>query len=95
MPTFEWIRWYSDDDPATGGVPHGLLSCNVIDNAQMLIMGGNYTYSNDVCDVPTIQGQHNLNLGQLYTGDAKWSRFFPNITTYQVPPAIVNVTGGK
>ena len=93
MPTFEWIRWYSNDPPTAA--PDGLLSCNVIDNAQMLVMGGNFTYSNTICDVPTIQGQHNLNLGQVGTAGADWYKFLPNLTTYEVPPAIVNVTGGK
>ena len=94
MPAFEWIKWYSNDPPANG-TPHGLLSCNVIDNAQMIVMGGNFTYSNTICDVAMIQGQHNLNLGQLYAMGPKWYKYLPNITTYQVPPAIVNVTGGK
>jgi hypothetical protein len=86
MPAFEWIKWYGGE-PGTGS-PHGLTTCNVIDNAQMLVMGGNFTNTTS-CDVPHIQGQHNLNLGQL-----KWHSYLPKVTEYFVPPAILQITGG-
>ncbi|OAP65479.1 hypothetical protein AYL99_01451 [Fonsecaea erecta] len=91
MPTFEWIKWY----PTTPGPgsPHGLLTCNVIDRGQMIVMGGNFTNST-ACDVPAIQGQHNLNLGQYDSTDAKWYPYLPNLTEYLVPPAILQVAGG-
>lgn len=57
-------------------------------------MGGNATNSVD-CDVPSIGGQHNLNLGQLNPTNAKWYQFLPNLTGYAVPPAIVSVAGGS
>jgi hypothetical protein len=92
MPAFEWIKWYGGE--LGTGTPHGLLTCNVIDNSQMLVMGGNFTYTNTYCDVPAIQGQHNLNLGQLDSTDAKWYSYLPNVTEYFVPPAILQITGG-
>lgn len=91
MPTFEWIKWYPDK-PGPGS-PHGSLTCNVIKNSQMLVMGGNFTYTTD-CDVPSIQGQHNLNLGQSNPTDEKWYPYLPNLTDYVVPPAILEVVGG-
>lgn len=92
LPTFEWIKWYPDG--AGDSTPHGLLTCNVIDNAQMIVIGGNNT--NDTqCDAPDVNGQHNLNLGQLNVNNAKWYQYLPNLTDYLVPPAIVSVTGGS
>jgi len=92
MPAFEWIKWYPD----TAGVqayPHGSLTCNVVNNTQMIVMGGNFTFS-DMCDAPTIQGQHNLNLGQNDVTHAKWAAYQTNITGYDVPADILKVTGG-
>jgi hypothetical protein len=60
----------------------------------MIIMGGHFTNSSD-CDVPTIYGQHGLNLGALKAGEAKWASFNPNLTTYKVPADIVKVVGGS
>lgn len=61
----------------------------------MLVIGGNYTnQTNQVCDVPTIGGQHNMNLGQLDATNAKWYQFLPNLTDYAVPVDILSVTGG-
>ncbi|KIW89467.1 uncharacterized protein Z519_09623 [Cladophialophora bantiana CBS 173.52] len=91
MPTFEWIKWYPDN-PGPGS-PHGLLTCNVIDRGQMIVMGGNFT-NTTACDVPASQGQHNLNLGQYDSTDAKWYAYLPNLTEYFVPPAILQVAGG-
>ncbi|RMZ76377.1 hypothetical protein DV737_g4867, partial [Chaetothyriales sp. CBS 132003] len=92
LPTFEWIKWYPTAPGASA--PHGLLTCNVVDMAQMIVMGGNFTNTTD-CDVPTIGGQHNLNLGQADATDAKWYQYLPNLTDYSVPPAIVSVAGGS
>ncbi|KIW27898.1 uncharacterized protein PV07_07596 [Cladophialophora immunda] len=91
MPTFEWVKWYPDQ-PGPGS-PHGLLTCNVIDRGQMIVMGGNFT-NTTACDVPAIQGQHNLNLGQYDSTNAKWYPYLPNLTDYFVPPAILQVAGG-
>jgi hypothetical protein len=92
MPNFEWIKWYPTQ-PGPGS-PHGLLTCNVIDNAQMIVMGGNFTNTID-CDVPVVQGQHNLILGQVNDTDPKWHTYLPSVTDYLVPSAVVQVAGGK
>lgn len=91
LPTFEWIKWYPEAPGASA--PHGLLTCNVIENSQMMVMGGNFTNST-ACDVPTLGGQHNLNLGQVNVENSKWYQYLPNLTSYSVPPAIVSVAGG-
>ncbi|OAL30465.1 hypothetical protein AYO22_01663 [Fonsecaea multimorphosa] len=91
MPTFEWIKWYPTQ-PGPGS-PHGLTTCNVIERGQMIVMGGNFT-NTTACDVPAIQGQHNLNLGQYDSTDAMWYPYLPNLTEYLVPPAILQVAGG-
>lgn len=93
MPTFEWIKWYPDQ-PGTTPAPHGFLTCNVIDRAQMIVMGGNFTNST-TCDVPNVGAQHNLNLGQDNYLDNKWFQYLPNLTNYSVPSAIISVAGGS
>ncbi|RMZ78323.1 hypothetical protein DV738_g3952, partial [Chaetothyriales sp. CBS 135597] len=92
LPTFKWIKWYPTEPGASA--PHGLLSCNVVDMGQMIVMGGNFTTTTD-CDVPTVGAQHNLNLGQVDATNAKWYQYLPNLTEYSVPPAIVSVAGGS
>jgi hypothetical protein len=92
MPAFEWIKWFPEK-PGPGS-PHGLLSCNVIANSQMIIMGGNFTNTTQ-CDAPTIQGQHNLDLGQDNADKLKWASYMPNKTEYSVPPEILRITGGS
>lgn len=92
MPAFEWVKWYPEDD--SPGAPHGSLTCNVIENSQMIVMGGNFTNSTE-CDVPTIQGQHNLDLGQSNRDNAKWFAYRSNVTEYLVPPQILQITGGS
>lgn len=92
LPTFEWIKWYPEAPGA--GAPHGLLTCNVIDHGQMMVMGGNFTNTTS-CDVPSLGAQHNLNLGQVNVENSKWFQYLPNLTTYEVPPAIQSVVGGS
>lgn len=92
LPTFEWIKWYPDAPGASA--PHGMLTCNVIDNSQMIVMGGNFT-NTTACDAPTVGAQHNLNLGQANILNDKWYQYLPNLTEYSVPSAILSVTGGS
>ncbi|KAK4956141.1 hypothetical protein LTR66_013363 [Elasticomyces elasticus] len=91
IPSFTWIKWY----PTTNmtGYPHHSLSCNVIDNAQMIIMGGTFPNSSQ-CDVPAVYGMHNLNLGKQDVEGGRWYRFLPNLTSYEVPSEITAVIGG-
>ena len=92
LPSFTWIKWY----PAVPGLgnPHNSLTCNVIDNAQMLIIGGTFPATN-TCDAPVVWGTHNLDLGQNNPEKAKWNLFNPNLTTYIVPSEILSVVGGS
>ncbi|KAF4313035.1 Galactose oxidase/kelch beta-propeller [Botryosphaeria dothidea] len=92
LPSFQWIKWYPTE--AGPGNPHGILSCNVIDDAQMLIIGGWFAQHQD-CDSPNVWGTHNLNLGKDGPQDAMWDLFYPNITKYFVPPEIVAKIGGN
>lgn len=91
MPSFQWIKWYPTE--AGPGNPHGISSCNVINSAQMLIIGGWFAQHED-CDSPSVWGTHNLNLGKNGPQDAMWDLFYPNITEYLVPPEIVAKIGG-
>lgn len=59
----------------------------------MIVMGGFFPNSS-ACDVPTIYGMHNLNLGQEDVADAEWYQFEANVTSYQVPSAITAAVGG-
>lgn len=93
LPTFEWIKWYPDQ-AGTTPAPHGSLTCNVVGQAQMIVMGGNFTNST-ACDVPNVGGQHNLNLAQDNYSNSKWFQYLPNLTNYSVPSAIYSVTGGS
>lgn len=56
-------------------------------------MGGHFTNTTD-CDVPTIQGQHGLDLGKANAGNKQWAAFNPKLTTYKVPSEISQVIGG-
>ncbi|KAM5523955.1 cell wall anchored protein [Fusarium oxysporum f. sp. phaseoli] len=91
LPTFQWIRGpYLSYNNGTGTYPKSMMSCNVVDNAQMLVIGG--TYSNateDTCDVPTIQGVHNMNLGKQNQENVIWAEYDPDLTTYVVPTDIL------
>lgn len=59
----------------------------------MLIIGGTFPNDQD-CDTPNQYGTHNLNLGANGPLNSAWDLFYPNITTYQVPPAIIDKIGG-
>ncbi|KAK3671861.1 hypothetical protein LTR78_008227 [Recurvomyces mirabilis] len=90
IPSFTWIQWYPSANE------HHSLSCNVINEGQMNIMGGYFPNStNTGCDSATIWGQHNLNLGANDVADAEWYQYLPNVTTYQVPSNITQVVGGS
>lgn len=60
----------------------------------MIVMGGTFPNST-ACDVPTIEGQHNLDLGKQNYLDAQWHNFQPNITSYRVPSELTAAIGGE
>lgn len=66
LPSFKWINVF-DTGNGTTPFPHGACSANVINQDQMLIVGGWFTNSSYTdCDAPGSQGQHNSKLGMLY-----------------------------
>ncbi|KAE8155254.1 hypothetical protein BDV25DRAFT_146397 [Aspergillus avenaceus] len=91
LPSFKWIKLYSNSD---GGYPKHSSSCTVIDQAQMLVMGGTYTNST-ICDVPKIYGMHNMYLGKQNPENEMWARYRPNVTEYEVPSEIISAIGGS
>jgi hypothetical protein len=80
----------------SGPYPKSMMSCNVVDNAQMLVIGG--TYSNDttyMCDADTVWGTHNMDLGEQNSDNAIWAKYQPSLTTYAVPTDILTAVGGR
>lgn len=95
IPSFEWIKAYPINGNITGQYPHHSMSCNVVNKAQMLIIGGTFPLTQD-CDAASQWGTHNLVLGQQSDPDAApWQLFSPNLTTYAVPDMILSVVGGQ
>ncbi len=92
IPSFTWIKWYPSDNST--GNPHGWSTCNVIDGAQMIIIGGTFPVSQE-CDAQGVQGTHNLDLGKQNNESAMWHTFQPNVTAYVVPTEIVAKIGGS
>ncbi|QDS75309.1 hypothetical protein FKW77_001487 [Venturia effusa] len=92
IPSFTWIKWYPTE-PGTA-YPHHSLTCNIIDNTQMIVMGGTFPNATN-CDVPAIFGLHNLDLGKNNAEGAKWAKFKGNKSSkYKVPSEISDVIGG-
>jgi hypothetical protein len=60
----------------------------------MIIMGGSFPNLTAECDVPSIYGQHGLDLGKANIDGAKWALFNPNVTQYKVPLEIAQTIGG-
>ncbi|KAG7290601.1 hypothetical protein NEMBOFW57_000604 [Staphylotrichum longicolle] len=94
IPSFEWIKMHPTDGNLTGEYPHHSLSCNMVDNAQMLVIGGTFP-SSDRCDAPEQYGVHNIDLGQQNPEKALWQIFVANLTKYAVPDPVVSVIGGS
>ncbi|KAI1502280.1 hypothetical protein F5X99DRAFT_417994 [Biscogniauxia marginata] len=93
LPSFTYIKFYPEDDD-TNQYPHNTLSCNVIDNAQMIIIGGSFPLDNTTCDAPEQWGSHNLDLGKQNQQGAQWYLYEANITSYIVPEEIIDAIGG-
>ena len=93
LPSFTWIKYFPTADDDAGEIPHHSASCDVYGNSQMLIMGGHFPNSTE-CDVPSIYGQHGLDLSRANPLGAKWAAFDATRITYAVPPDITKVVGG-
>ena len=93
IPSFQWIKveWAKPN----GDYPHHSLTCDVVDHAQMLILGGTFPVTNN-CDVPNQYGLHGLDMGAQLSPEKDFWRFYsPNLTTYAVPDPIIKVVGGS
>jgi hypothetical protein len=86
LPSFTWLRWWSEADTLDSHPKYG-MTCNVIDNSQMLIIGGLYEDPLK-CDIQNVQGAHNLDLS------TQWQKFSLNKTEYLVPSNITAVIEG-
>lgn len=75
----------------------GWMSCDVIRQSQMILIGGQFTNASaPECDVPKIGGQHGLLLGQENVElGAWWHGIVDNTTGYRVPDQIVAHVGGE
>ncbi|KAF3034004.1 hypothetical protein E8E11_002105 [Didymella keratinophila] len=94
IPSFTWIKAFPTDN-STGPYPHGGCSANVVNQDQMIIIGGWFPSNGaDFCDSPDVQGQHGMNLG--YNGEKKalWDKYDPELSTYFVPTPIISAIGG-
>ncbi|KAF2281401.1 uncharacterized protein EI97DRAFT_472800 [Westerdykella ornata] len=95
LPSFTWIKfWPRPEDGVGATFPHHSLSCDVVGNSQMIIMGGHFPNMTNDCDMPMVYGQHGLDLGKNNPLGAKWASYNPNLTTYQVPTEIARTIGG-
>lgn len=97
IPSFQWIRGpYPVGSNVTGAYPKSMMSCNVIDNSQMIVIGGirsnDTTYS---CDADDVQGTHNMNLGEQNDNNAIWAVYQANLSTYAVPTDVLTAVGGR
>ncbi|KXX75954.1 Kelch domain-containing protein 3 [Madurella mycetomatis] len=97
IPSFQWIRGpYPAGSNVTGPYPKSMMTCNVVNSAQMLVIGG--TYSNDttfMCDAESVWGQHNMALSEENPDNNIWAEYIPSVTTYTVPTFIRTVVGGE
>ncbi|UZP36766.1 hypothetical protein NXS19_004582 [Fusarium pseudograminearum] len=95
IPSFQWIRGpYPTYRNGTGAFPKSMMSCNVVNDAQMLVIGGTYSNTTE-CDVPIIHGAHNMDLGRQNEKKAIWAAYQPNLTTYVLPVDIRTAIGGS
>ncbi|KAI5819602.1 hypothetical protein BZA77DRAFT_304447 [Pyronema omphalodes] len=105
VPSFKWIKLYpiaGPKAPTNGTVnydfPHYDLTCSVIKNAQMMVIGGQFPKDPNAknCDAPDIWGQHNLVLSKVDGGSESyyWGKYIPDRNRYSVPSDIRNIIGG-
>ncbi|KAA8897511.1 hypothetical protein FN846DRAFT_231777 [Sphaerosporella brunnea] len=101
IPSFTWIQIF----PAKGTTreeseirPHYDLSCSVVKNSQLVIIGGQFPKDLEAktCDAENKFGVHNLVMSKVNKGTQSvyWDIFVPSRATYTVPDDITNVIGG-
>ena len=66
LPSFTWINVFSTGNSTnTQPFPHGACSANVVNQDQMIIIGGWFTNASFTdCDAASAQGQHNSKLAE-------------------------------
>ncbi|KAH6986295.1 hypothetical protein BKA56DRAFT_545972 [Ilyonectria sp. MPI-CAGE-AT-0026] len=90
---FQWIRGpYPTPNYITGDYPKMMMSCNVVDYAQMIIIGG--TNSGNYCS-GLLDSNFNMDLGEQNSDNDIWWEFQSNLTTYAVPTDILTAVGGR
>ncbi|CAO2658822.1 Nn.00g065450.m01.CDS01 [Neocucurbitaria sp. VM-36] len=97
LPSFQWIKGYPLDgsDAVPDAAGHGACTANVVRRDQMLVIGGWFPDSTHTdCDAPNAQGQHNMILGNNTKREFLWDDFDPELTTYVVPPVVIQKIGG-
>lgn len=97
FPSFRCIRGpYPTYRNGTGAFPKGMMSYKLIDDAYMLVIGGTYSNATDkVCDVPIIQGAHNMNLGGQSKDNEIWASYQSKLITYVVSINTRMAVGGR
>lgn len=96
LPSFRWFQLWPDG-VKSGERPHYDLSCNVVNESIMIVMGGIFPTDPEakICDAPSDAGGHFLHLGK--TGHATkdyWGPYEPDRKGYTVPPDIYESIGG-
>ncbi|KAH8673695.1 hypothetical protein BX600DRAFT_213271 [Xylariales sp. PMI_506] len=94
MPSFTWIKMYPSNSTQQQ-YPHNTLTCNVIDRAQMIVIGGTFPLDDTTCDAPDQYGSHGLDLGEQNPDGVPWYVYRSNLTAYEVPSLITSVIGGN
>lgn len=90
MPSFRWIKFWEAEEIKY----HNGFTCDVINDSQMLIIGGTFPYSDDCDPAPGAQGGHYLDLGRANTDLAVWYGYRKDLKGYSLPEDITKVIGG-
>lgn len=95
IPSFTWIKTYPLGVNGTGQYPSHSLTCNIINDSQMLAIGGTFPNTTD-CDYPDVFGVHNIDLGAVIPDRWQdvWAGYQPDLEGYQVPYFVSDVIGG-
>ncbi|KAK6509788.1 hypothetical protein TWF481_004517 [Arthrobotrys musiformis] len=89
LPNFVWTKFWPVDDSTITRRPHQRLTCNVIQNSQMLILGGYFPLGGE-CDTPGQAAIHNLNLSGSNSEGTIWANYAVGLDDYQVPSAVLD-----
>ncbi|KAJ2894649.1 hypothetical protein MKZ38_007374 [Zalerion maritima] len=96
IPTFTWIKTYPLNTNGTGLYPSHSLTCNVVNEAQMLTIGGSFPLDY-TCDYEGNWGVHNIDLGNVIPDNFEkvWAGFDTDLEGYSVPEFVYDVVGGS